>query len=1318
MSKQIKEEREKDKAKAATSDSKKNQTDQKSVAKSKSKEPQKGDGSAKGSGRAGAECLYVDYANISPWKGLSNNSLPYDQKALFALDKLNGGSASDYVRHFVEKNWYFVLDDGADANSMGAVFVPGSINHRDERGGTVHNGPGIYYAGPMSGLMGTRPWKWAHFFFQFLGPAEETERAYQKLPSLYSREELIKIKPDLQPWADAPTIVGGNVDTTFTRLAWAQQISRIFNQGGGIHFNSEQEHQVPGLVKYCTRNTFYDGTFSYTKPIKMNGIASAMATGKSAGRGGPALIDSAQASFSTAQANIAESEALYNFFIPSYEEEISKEYVKEVWLPNLHAFWSEKLSQNLDVDKSLFDKLIKMGYLLTDVFTDVLDESGQKIGESDKGAYFEKYAGKLNALGAQFQGHNIEIWAELWLRYFSIVFPATDLEELLEANDKEVTFPMSIKLRFGTDGPGRFSNLLSSTDLLSLLIAEIIKDNEHPLWSANPTLPSSPTADQRVSHKVAQQLQNHMRDLDNAGVANKSNFHGANYVHEKQHLSEEVKYSTGVRRLDLTRWWEEYMPLKVDGDDGMLTVDSTSDFAQEVRTGLAAFLGSNSEKDAMAYGDSSSGVLLAAVLALFGGGLENIMRNVTRSYREVLDGKLAHSETLCYRIEKYGGGRAPIQNIYFAKSQESDFLEFVDTQIKYNKGYTYKVYAYQAVFGTEYTYGDFSMTGVPDIERPDLPIPQKAKPCNDEHYKSWYMTNFPQQQPPIFEDYAAQASYIDEFNCDSPTRKGTKWTGYGDVDKGYGTSPKKKINTGKDDLDLRAHVKHGDNKKNEGKDLSAQKNVLRRHGSDTSSSKNGETKRGQDDKKSLKAKMAGTKDPYLGQVANAITREFDPADLKNNPNREILGGTPKDRATPEVFDEPLAGEIYVMSRPWVQLVEVPYTEFENIKVLDYPPMPPEVKIYPYYSINNKIQIHLNMGYGEIKDTPIPIEDGDELCFKAMAEHQRNNDPQLDLFLQRDDGRYYLKFTADDYMAGYDIYRLEKKPTSYSDFKGNLLRRLSCDINPDTSGVTQYLLYDDTVEPNKKYYYTFRSIDIHGNISNPTFVYEVEMVDDGGAIYQKIDIIEFEEEKVYQPSRSAKRFVQIQPSLLQSTLNMTPGQLGQVAIAKSTSATKSASAKKGGGKTVSAKDPDLLGIQDAPVWNQDFKIRFTSIDTGRKFDLNLDCSYKFMASDLLNSIENNVALSKKGVKTSTLNDAQLVAKALAQSCSDPKPGKLKSAIDPKGAGTGTINETIGKDSDTIAQADPYVQHSGDAKNGDSNSQLRSLADSKNGNGGKY
>jgi hypothetical protein len=77
-----------------------------------------------------------------------------------------------------------------------------------------------------------------------------------------------------------------------------------------------------------------------------------------------------------------------------------------------------------------------------------------------------------------------------------------------------------------------------------------------------------------------------------------------------------------------------------------------------------------------------------------------------------------HVETLAYRIEKIGGmqsqdynTRESIQTFWvFNSSTAPDHLSFLDTQIKYDKNYTYKVSAYVAVMGIRYKYGEFRLS--------------------------------------------------------------------------------------------------------------------------------------------------------------------------------------------------------------------------------------------------------------------------------------------------------------------------------------------------------------------------------------------------------------------------------------------------------------------------------------------------------------------------------------------------------------------------------------------------------------------------------
>ena len=92
------------------------------------------------------------------------------------------------------------------------------------------------------------------------------------------------------------------------------------------------------------------------------------------------------------------------------------------------------------------------------------------------------------------------------------------------------------------------------------------------------------------------------------------------------------------------------------------------------------------------------------------------------------------------------------------------------------------------------------------------------------------------------------------------------------------------------------------------------------------------------------------------------------------------------------------------------------------------------------------------------------------------------------------------FKSDDNPVEYEVYRLANKPSSYSSFAGN--KRATVNAK-NVSSLTEKLKH------NRKYYYTFRSIDIHGNISNPSAVYQVELVENSGAVYPVITTYEFE-----------------------------------------------------------------------------------------------------------------------------------------------------------------------------------------------------------------
>ena len=77
--------------------------------------------------------------------------------------------------------------------------------------------------------------------------------------------------------------------------------------------------------------------------------------------------------------------------------------------------------------------------------------------------------------------------------------------------------------------------------------------------------------------------------------------------------------------------------------------------------------------------------------------------------------------------------------------------------------------------------------------------------------------------------------------------------------------------------------------------------------------------------------------------------------------------------------------------------------------------------------------------------------------------------------------------------------MRTKPTSMASFDGNLLATKSMKIPNEDAAHSTVVCYDMVV-PNTKYYYCFRAVDIHDNISNPTDLFEVEMFKEDEVIF--------------------------------------------------------------------------------------------------------------------------------------------------------------------------------------------------------------------------
>lgn len=258
-------------------------------------------------------------------------------------------------------------------------------------------------------------------------------------------------------------------------------------------------------------------------------------------------------------------------------------------------------------------------------------------------------------------------------------------------------------------------------------------------------------------------------------------------------------------------------------------------------------------------------------------------------------------------------------------------------------------------------------------------------------------------------------------------------------------------------------------------------------------------------------------------------------------------------------------------KPSLQIARIPIFS-QNARVLDNAPVFPNVEIIPYKGVNNRLLINLDGNTGNYELDPIIITEEDS-TFVEKYRSDRGLGPTDP-----------ITYKSDDPVSQFEIYRLNEPPKSYTDFNNQLLATLSTPSATSTSFI-------DSIVPNTKYYYTFRSVDVHGNRSNPTEVFMVELVQFEGMIFFNQSIYEFGSETFdnVKTTRDFRRYLKINPNLIQSLINY--DKLGDISSAYEASKVD-------------------LGRAEESVWTKRFKMRITSKNSGKKFDINLSCKVNF------------------------------------------------------------------------------------------------------------
>jgi len=278
-------------------------------------------------------------------------------------------------------------------------------------------------------------------------------------------------------------------------------------------------------------------------------------------------------------------------------------------------------------------------------------------------------------------------------------------------------------------------------------------------------------------------------------------------------------------------------------------------------------------------------------------------------------------------------------------------------------------------------------------------------------------------------------------------------------------------------------------------------------------------------------------------------------------------------------------EFSVTYKPSLKIARIPIFK-QNARLLDAAPLPPNVELVPYKGVFNEFLINLSGNSGDIEEMPVIITDADADFYKKYRESRGLDEDAL------------IRFANDDASGRFEIYRTDVAPKSYEDFRTSLYALIG---EKDVASASM----KSKVETNRKYYYTFRAIDQHDNRSNPTPVYQVEIVENNGMMFFISSVYQFPtmEDKTTH-TRTFQRFLKINPNMIQSLVNMEEtfgtqkdGSVSNVASAYS-----------------APDDRVILGKAEQDVWTKNFKIRVTSKHTGRKFDINLACKTEYNRQD--------------------------------------------------------------------------------------------------------
>jgi len=807
-----------------------------------------------------------------------------------------------------------------------------------------------------------------------------------------------------------------------------------------------------------------------------------------------------------------------NFNFDNYIDTIASSEVKEYTLPNLYSFLI--LSEKEDEVSTFTNKIghITSNITLSNQLQIAVNHKGEKLFPEidlrdalhtmDKERYYNIYSyvlSKVLANAAAGDGAAQSVMDDS-SAYENVVFTESTADMLREFSEFKSSFPMSTEITFRTDRDVDLTNLLNESFLMPAIIEKVVE-----ITDVN--MPDSDKDNTMLGIRSKQFVEMADRYTIDESPAQDSK------------LVKNQKFEETIRNVwDLEKIMNGYRTM---GED---YINEKSD--------LHTVFFSTKELD---FSDPSSSIVKTILLAVFKSKMKEYIGQRARTYEEIMAGEHADSEIVLYRIEKSKLNPTTqmyevCQNMYVPNSNKIDIANILDTQVKYGIVYRYRVYAYHAVVGSEYSYWDVFAGGanLPMIHSPtenvEVPV---ATPelCEDD--SSIVISGYDSNGNILYSSFGAL-----ENTCSPPTSPSGDDTYEQAVAAPDGTSPVTPGPVGVGTAPYQTGTDYGGTSVGSG---------------------------------------------MTGQGGTGVVQQSDV---------EMLPPPLDDQETEMPYpDAEMALRFNVMVKPTLKLIELPYFNVDPggfSMVLDAPPLPPQVVPIPFRAVKDKIMFLFDGSVGKENVLPTVIEEGDQEYYDIQRLAQSVGEGEE------------ITFNSDNPLVSFEVFRTVNPPLSYQDFKGRKIF------------TTSKTSYTDKINPNKKYYYMFRSIDSRGNISNPSPVYEIELttLEDGSEAYRvavlpKIKIYDFPKPTKDNFERSVRKYILIRPTREQSTINDKVSKLPGSEENPTLNLDKI-------DPVLGATEQSLFARQDlsgSAMTGKKFKLRLTSKTTGRKIDFNFEFKHK-------------------------------------------------------------------------------------------------------------